>query len=216
MKTKRKVIGLLIAAAVFLMAGCKMSPEEVSAYAQSILDASYKAEFDEYVEQTESTMEEAQQLYEDNIGQMMTQAGYDSMGLSDELLEDYTQLFKDMLALADYEVGEATEEDDGSFTVTVTAKPFTAFNGVIEEVNEEVQAEISGITDISQIPGEDEINQMVLQKMYDSLLARMESPSYGDPQEVQLHVSADSDNVYSVSEDDLTALDEVLFPGEEL
>ena len=211
MKRRKKAVGLLVAAAVMLLTACKMSPEEVGTYAQSILDASYKADFDEYTEQTDSTKEEAENLYENNIDQMMTIAGYDSAGLSDELLDNYRQLFKDMLALAEYEVGEVTEEEDGSFTVAVTAKPLT---GLEAEVTEAVQAELAGITDVSQIPGEDEINQMVFQKMYEGLQSRMESPTYGEPQQVDLHVAADSDNVYSVAESDLTALDQILFPTE--
>ena len=134
MKRRKKAVGLLVAAAVMLLTACKMSPEEVGTYAQSILDASYKADFDEYTEQTDSTKEEAENLYENNIDQMMTIAGYDSAGLSDELLDNYRQLFKDMLALAEYEVGEVTEEEDGSFTVAVTAKPLTAFEGLEAEV----------------------------------------------------------------------------------
>lgn len=214
MKRRKKAVGLLVAPAVMLLTACKMSPEEVGTYAQSILDASYKADFDEYTEQTDSTKEEAENLYENNIDQMMTIAGYDSAGLSDELLDNYRQLFKDMLALAEYEVGEVTEEEDGSFTVAVTAKPLTAFEGLEAEVTEAVQAELAGITDVSQIPGEDEINQMVFQKMYEGLQSRMESPTYGEPQQVDLHVAADSDNVYSVAESDLTALDQILFPTE--
>lgn len=212
MKRKGRIFGVLVVAVVLLLAACKMSPEEVGTYAQSILDASYKADFDEYTKQTESTKEEAEQLYESNIDQMLTIAGFDSAGLSDELLENYRQLFKDMLTLAEYEVGDVTEEEDGSFMVSVTAKPLTAFEGLEAEVTEAVQAELSGITDISQIPGQDEINQMVFQKMYESLKKRMESPTYGDPQQAELHVSKDSDNVYSVSEADLTALDGILFP----
>ncbi len=212
MKRKGRIFGVLVVAVVLLLAACKMSPEEVGTYAQSILDASYKADFDEYTKQTESTEEEAEQLYESNIDQMLTIAGFDSAGLSDELLENYRQLFKDMLTLAEYEVGDVTEEEDGSFMVSVTAKPLTAFEGLEAEVTEAVQAELSGITDISQIPGQDEINQMVFQKMYESLKKRMESPTYGDPQQAELHVSKDSDNVYSVSEADLTALDGILFP----
>lgn len=212
MKRKGRIFGVLVVAVVLLLAACKMSPEEVGTYAQSILDASYKADFDEYTKQTESTKEEAEQLYESNIDQMLTIAGFDSAGLSDELLENYRQLFKDMLTLAEYEVGDVTEEEDGSFTVSVTAKPLTAFEGLEAEVTEAVQAELSEITDISQIPGQDEINQMVFQKMYESLKKRMESPTYGDPQQAELHVSKDSDNVYSVSEADLTALDGILFP----
>lgn len=211
-KKAKKVIGFLVAAVVFLLTACKMNPQDVGAYAKSVLDAGYKADFTEYTKQTDSTKEEAEQLYEDNIERIMTSSGFGSVGLSDELLEKYRQLFKDMLAMADYEVGEVTEEEDGSFTVSVTAKPLIIFEGLQAEVTEVVEAELSGITDISQIPGQDEINEMVFQKMYDALVKRMESPEYGEAQQAELKVSADSNNVYSVSETDLTALDGLMFP----
>ena len=214
MKKKKKAVALLVAAVVMLVTACKISSEEVGAYAQSVLDASYKADFDEYMEQTDATKEEAENFYESNIDQMMTSAGFDAAGLSDELLENYRQLFKDMLALAEYEVGDVTEEEDGSFTVAVTAKPFTVFEGLEAEVTEAVQAELAGITDISQIPGEDEINQMVFQKMYEVLQSRIESPTYGEPQQAELRVAPDSDNMYVVDDSDMRALDAILFPIE--
>ena len=104
MKRRKKAVGLLVAAAVL----CADSLQNESGRSWNLCTvdsgSSYK-EIDEYTEQTDSTKEEAENLYENNIDQMMTIAGYDSAGLSDELLDNYRQLFKDMLALAEYEVG---------------------------------------------------------------------------------------------------------------
>ena len=137
-------------------------------------------------------------------------------GLSDELSANYRQLFQDMLAQAKYELGEATEGEDGGFVVEVSAEPFTAFDGLQDEVLSAVQAEMSNITDISQMPSDEEINEMVFQKMYDSLVQRVAEPSYGEAQTVELHVELNDDNMYYINEDDLTSLDSILFPADNL
>ena len=76
-------------------------------------------------------------------------------------------------------------------------------------------AEMANITDISQIPSQDEINEMVFQKMYDILVQRVAEPTYGEAQTVEVHVEL-SDNMYSINEDDLTELDLILFPADNL
>ena len=112
-------------------------------------------------------------------------------------------------------MGSATEEEDDGFVVEVSAEPFTAFDGLQDEVMSAVEAEIANITDISQIPSQDEINEMVFQKMYDILVQRVAEPTYGEAQTVEVHVEL-SDNMYSINEDDLTELDLILFPADNL
>lgn len=60
------------------------------------------------------------------------------------------------------------------------------------------------------VPSEDEINQMLLNKMYDLLAARAEDPQYGAEEELKVTVE-EKDNVYSISEEDLTKIDSRLF-----
>lgn len=108
-------------------------------------------------------------------------------------------------------MGSATEGEDDGFVVEVSAEPFTAFDGLQDEVMSAVEAEMANITDISQLPSQDEINEMVFQKMYDILVQRVAEPTYGEAQTVEVHVEL-SDNMYSINEDDLTELDLILFP----
>lgn len=214
MKTKKKLLVLLLAAAMLAISACKgLTPDDAKTYVQSVLDASYKADFAEYTKQTDSTEEEAQALYDENMDTIMEMGGFNDAGLSEELTANYRQLFQDMLAKAKYEVGEAAEDEDGNFTVQVSAEPFAGFDGLEDEVMAAVEAEFANITDISQFPSDEEINEMVFQMMYDILVERMEDPAYGEAQTVELHVEL-ADNVYSVNEDDLTALDGILFPSD--
>ena len=122
---------------------------------------------------------------------------------------------QDMLAQAKYEVGDATEGENDGFVVEVSAEPFTAFDGLQDEVMSAVQAEMANITDISQLPSDEEINEMVFQKMYDILVQRVAEPTYGEAQTVEIHVEL-NDNVYSINQDDLTTLDGILFPADNL
>ncbi len=70
MKTilKRNVSLILVGLmAVGMLAGCGMKPDDAKSYVQATLDAGYKANFDEYTKITDSTKEEAQKLFDNNI-----------------------------------------------------------------------------------------------------------------------------------------------------
>lgn len=217
MKIKKRILSMMLVAVMMLaLTACGgMTTDDAKTYVQSVLDASYKADFSEYTEQTDSTEEEAQQLFDDNLDNIMSMGGFTDAGLSDELSANYRQLFKDMLAQAKYEVGDATEGENDGFVVEVSAEPFTAFDGLQDEVVNAVQAEMANITDISQMPSDEEINEMVFQKMYDILVQRVAEPTYGEAQTVEIHVEL-NDNVYSINQDDLTTLDGILFPADNL
>ena len=65
-KMKSLVLILVLALSAWTLTGCGgMSEDEAKEYAQAVLDASYKGEFDSYMELTDSTEEEAREMYED-------------------------------------------------------------------------------------------------------------------------------------------------------
>ena len=209
---KRGLLAVLLIAVMTLLCGCGgMSAEDAQSYAKSIMDASYKGEFDKYVEWTKSSKEEAQKLYESNVDTTMQEAGFSQLGLSEELNANYRQLFLDMIKQANYEVGEAKEAGDKAYTVDVTVKPFTAFEGLQDEVQAAVTAEM---TEMTEIPDQNAINQMVFQKMYEIMAAKVASPTYGEPTTVTITVKPDSDGVYFIDQTDMTALDDALFPSD--
>ena len=124
MKTKKRILSVILAAMMMLaLTACGgMTTDDAKTYVQSVLDASYKADFSEYTEQTDSTEEEAQQLFDENLDNIMSMGGFTDAGLSEELSASYRQLFQDMLAQAKYEVGSATEGEDDGFVVEVSAE----------------------------------------------------------------------------------------------
>ena len=87
MKTKKRILSVILAAMMMLaLTACGgMTTDDAKTYVQSVLDASYKADFSEYTEQTDSTEEEAQQLFDENLDNIMSMGGFTDAGLSEEL-----------------------------------------------------------------------------------------------------------------------------------
>lgn len=210
---KRVFLAFLIAIAIIVLCGCgKLSEEDAKLYAESVLDASYKGEFEEYIKQTDSTEEEARNAYESNLDALMKESGFEEAGISEELQANYRQLFQDMLKSAKYHVGDAKEDTKDSFTIDVTVSAFTAFAGISEETNNWLTEQF---VDATEVPEEAELNEMFFQKMYELMAAKISDPAYGEEMIVTIHVKPDSDGVYYIPDEDLTAIDSALFPEDQ-
>ncbi|HIY56335.1 MAG TPA: hypothetical protein H9971_09200 [Candidatus Dorea merdavium] len=208
-RMKCLVLALVLMISAWALAGCGgMSEDEAKEYAQAVLDASYKGEFDSYMELTDSTEEEAREMYEGNMDATMAAVGFEELGASQEMQADYRQLFLDMAKLAKYSLGDVTEMENG-FEIQVTVEPFIGLDGLETELTDAVMAQL---TESGEIPDDDELNQMTMQTMYDLMQDRLEAPEYGEAESMTIRVTADSDNVYSIPEEDTTALDNALFP----
>ena len=208
-RMKCLVLALVLMISAWALAGCGgMSEDEAKEYAQAVLDASYKGAFDSYMELTDSTEEEAREMYEGNMDATMAAVGFEELGASQEMQADYRQLFLDMAKLAKYSLGDVTEMENG-FEIQVTVEPFIGLDGLETELTDAVMAQLS---ESGEIPDDDELNQMTMQTMYDLMRDRLEAPEYGEAESMTIRVTADSDNVYSIPEEDTTALDNALFP----
>ena len=202
------VLLLLLAA---MLAGCGggMTAEDAKEYVQAVLDASYKGEFDSYMELTDSTEEEARSMYEGNVEATMATVGFEEMGISEDMQADYRQLFLDLAKQAKYTLGEATEIENG-YEIEVTIEPFIGMNDLENELTNILMQDLAAA---AEIPTEEELNQMTMQTLYDLLSEKVASPEYGEAQTMTVRVTADSDNVYSIPEEDTTALDSAMFPS---
>ena len=198
---KHGVLALVLAGVMLLLCGCGgMTTDDAMDYVQSALDCGYKAEVKKYAKITETTEKEAKKEYETNLDTIMKEAGFDDTGVSDELKADYRSMFEKMLKSANYKVKEAKETEDDEFTVTVEVCPFTAFSTVSDET----------------IPSDEELNEAIMRKMYEIMSAKLADPTYGDKMEKEVHVKVNKDGAYYIPNDDLTAVDDALFPQNQL
>lgn len=207
MKKRMMSLAVVLVLAAGMLTGCGgMSEDDAKEYVQATLDASYKADFEAYMKVTDSSKEEVQKFYDDNIENIVTSSGIGDMGVSSELLKKYEELYKTLLSKAKYTVGEAKETEEG-FEVSVKVEPFAFMEGVEGELTEAVQTELFAE---GSVPSEERMNQLLLEKMYDLLVERAEDPKYEEAEEVTVTVQ-EKDKVYSISQEDLTKIDNRLF-----
>ena len=204
---KRNVsLAMVVVMALTMLAGCGMKPDDAKAYVQATLDAGYKADYDEYAKITDSTKEDAQKLFDNNIDTVTNSLGFGALGATEETTEKYRELLKEIFAKAKYTVGDVKEKD-GGFEVVVNAEPMQIFSGVQDELVTKLQEKVAK----SGQPKEEEINQLAIDMLYDLLTEKLASVTYGEPQSVTVHVTKDSNNVWNITESDLQAVDAALF-----
>ena len=204
---KRNVsLAMVVVMALTMLAGCGMKPDDAKAYVQATLDAGYKADFDEYAKITDSTKEDAQKLFDNNIDTVTNSLGFGALGATEETTEKYRELLKEIFAKAKYTVGDVKEKD-GGFEVVVNAEPMQIFSGVQDELVTKLQEKVAK----SGQPKEEEINQLAIDMLYDLLTEKLASVTYGEPQTITVHVTKNSDGVWNITESDLQAVDAALF-----
>lgn len=208
---KRKGIAavLLFVMALTLLGGCAKK-FDASGYTKSILDLCYKGETKEYMKLTESTKEEAEAVYTENLDYMVEE--FSQWDLSDDILKKYRDFFADLNKNVKYTVGEAKEDKKGNFTVEVTVEPilnlaesYTTFMEKIQEYTEQLQADVQNG---GAIPTEEEILNKEVEMYYDVLRESLDAGvHYGEAQTITVHVELNKDKVYEIPEADFRALD---------
>lgn len=176
---KSKQTALLLMLSLFLvLTGC-MKEFDASGYIRSCLNANTKAEFEEYAEITGSTVEEVEALYNQAIdAEMAYLQGYN---VSDEKKAEFRQLFIDMYKAFKYEVGEATKNDDKSYTVPVTTYKLMIFEGILAEGETYLTNYAQSKVDAGETPSQSELEAEAINFMYDAMKKNLDAANYAEP-----------------------------------
>lgn len=198
--TLRRLGALLLALAMtFALASCGSKTFDASGY----VDASMKQvttgdtkALEAYEGQAVVTTAEA---YDKEL-QDMVESITGSMELSESNLTLVKDLVKELLGSAYYEVGEATEQDDGSFEVPLTIKPLQL--NIADAVTEWIKTlDADKINDMDALYGE------IFQMMRDAVAKK----EYGAEKSYTLTVAKNDDGLYDVTNDGLDEIGEDLF-----
>lgn len=192
------------------MLGCMLTGctnFDASAYIKACLDANTKGEFEAYAEITNSSVEEIENIYNQNIE---TELSYlQGYNMSDEQMEAFRSLFIDMYKSFKYEVGEAVKNDDGSYTVPVTSYKLYIFKDIMSEgeayLTEYAESEVNA----GRTPSQAELEEKAMTFMYDSMKANLDALEYAEPATVNVTVSPskqDSQTIYTISTTELQSL----------
>lgn len=201
----KKASILLILIMVCVLQGCGMNKTGAGEYVQASLDAGYKGEADDYVRITNSTKEEAEQLYEANIdiaAAGMGLAGTDGKITKEERLQ-YKELIKKVLRKEKYTIGKVKETKDG-YKVPVVTEPLLLSDNLEEETAERMQEKVKGM---GEIPGEDEIQQLARETLCEVLEEKVREPVYGEKSTVDVRVIKNQEGMWEISEEDLQKID---------
>lgn len=222
---KIKSIFSIMTACVLLMsmAGCSRDekPDEdkqpeagqtaefdAAACATAYLDSLYKGEFSDYARISGKTEEELTTIYEDNIRDLVSA----SLGENEnapgadvvppQLYQDYTDLWKNVLGSAKYQV-TGSEKDGDSYKVTIDTEKMELYTGLKDILPEKLEALYANISSDST---DEDITSAYSQIMLESYQASLDQITYADPESVVVTL-AQEDGIWTFSAQDRETLD---------
>ncbi len=203
-KAKRRAgaAALICVLAAYLLTGCIQS-FDAEAYVKACLDALYMGDYEEYADQIGVSVEEARSDIEGQLDDSLESAFVGDTVTSEEDKQAYKDIVVEIYKLAKYEV-VGSEEKDGDYVVTISVQPCNVF----EDLDEGFTAMI---TEAVNDGGFDESQTIAYLNQY--LEQKMNENEYGEPTEIQVNVTGDENNVYTIPEEDLTNIEGTLFPG---
>ena len=221
---KHFIVGIImvaiIVAATATMIYCYINRFDPQEYVQAFLDVSYKQKTESYIKQTGISEKEAKQVFEDNLAYTMEK--FPEHVMTDEMTEEYRELFADLAKKTSYTVGEATREENGTYQVVLTVKPITLLKDTYAEFQKKAQEYATKVSnDVMNgqaMPEETQMQTEIYQIYYEVLSQAAEKGlKYGKPNKIVLHVEKDKEGKYGIRKADLQNLDHLLIEsvGEE-
>lgn len=211
--TKNKLIhSLVVLFCVFTLTACG-SGFDAAEYTESCLDAMTKGEFGTYTELTQISESSAQTSYQNRIRS-------DANSLISSLLPDsatkdeFYSIFKDLYAKCKYEVGEATKNDDDSYSVPITAYKMNVFHNLLEETSKKSEKKAKEKGNVSS----SDVSKIYLETLAEVLKDHLENVEYAEPTTITVSVTpTQSDSkVYTISDSEYVKIFQALMDVENL
>lgn len=202
-RTAKKMLAAAVCLlAVSLLPGCgqKFDPE---VYVKACLDALYMGEYEAYAQQVGISEEEAQSDMEGQVDDSLESAFAGDTVTSEEDKQAYRDTMVEIYSLAKYEV-VGSEENDGDYIVTLSVQPSNIFEDLETGFTEMVTEKVSD--------GSFEESKTIAY-LNEYLKQRIAENEYGEAVEIQVNVTGDENRVYTIPEEDLTSIEDALFPG---
>ncbi|HIZ56158.1 MAG TPA: hypothetical protein H9671_08160 [Firmicutes bacterium] len=213
-KIKRVLAMILILSVSAMFAGCDLpivGVFDAAGYIQSLLDAQYKGIFDQYIEFTQDTAENAEQFYNDNAtGEAMYWASV--YGMDAHMTEDTTaragELFKQIYQNAKYDV-TLSAKDGTTYLVKVVVTPIVTFAEHIEDF-------LAVDHEMDERYANGEFDSMSDEELYEYYMncyidvvenTIVPNISYGEPVEFIVQVPRAEDGSYYYQDSDFSNID---------
>lgn len=117
---------------------------DASAYLKAYLDVVFKNDYNAYVNYKIGTVEEAEELYEEELDPESFNDIFGELGFSDVDAAERMSLLKQILASFRYSVGEAKKQSDGSYIVTVSYEKMNVYAPAADAYAKKAKSMITG------------------------------------------------------------------------
>lgn len=201
----KKILSMIIMFSLILtLTGCGSADFDASGYVKACLDAAYHEEYEAYAEFIGCTIDEAKADM-DEQAQLAVDTELSSLELNvtEEQKEEYLMLLKEIEHLTKYEVGQAGETEEG-YIVAVTVYPVDVYEQFLSGINGAYQS----AADAGELKDE-----TIFPIMTEFLKKCIDKVQYKEATETVIQVTADTEAVWQISEEEMYAIDDLLLPG---
>lgn len=195
----------LIASMMFALTGCGKT-FDASRYVKGCLDASTKGVFTDYCDMTNSTEEEAKTEYETKMNtELESMTG--SITMTDEMRQRYLSIYKQIYSKCKYEVGEAKEGKDKSYTVPVKICRLNIFKSVLDETQQRLQQKVEEMIQNKQPTSTEQTMQVYVDILAGVFEEKLQNPEYGAEETITVTIAVNSSsNEYEIADEDVVKL----------
>lgn len=196
---------ILAASMMFALTGCGKS-FDASRYVKGCLDASTKGIFTDYCDMTNSTEEEVKKEYETRMNtELESMTG--SITMTDEMRQRYLSIYKQIYSKCKYEVGEAKEGKDQSYTVPVKISRLNIFKSVLDETQQRLQQKIEEMIQNKQPTSTEQTMQLYVDILAGVFEEKLQNAEYGAEETVTVSVVVNSESdEYKIADEDVVKL----------
>lgn len=196
------------------LAGCASQKETYTSYIQSVLDCTYLGEMDKYMEMTDSTQEEAEDVYQSQVDYVTElicyQYAVEVDYITEETLAGYEALAKDLLSKVKYTVDPAVKSGD-SYHITVNCEPIDlwdiTYDAVEEFYNGDFGERYNAVTTEEELT---ELEEEYAVEVLEIVTTALPEMGYGAVQTKIVEITVDEDGMYGISDDDWIEIDDKL------
>ncbi len=204
---RNRIVALLIVVMMLMLAltGCgqaKPTADDAKAYVQATLDLLCTGDYDHSIDLADVAEGEEEAVREEMFAGVKEEL-MSTANISDETADVFQEFMFKCFGLAKYEVMDAVETEDGGFDVTVSVEPLKAYAGADEFIDELTFEDVGVTAEEFLALTADEQQDIVLRALFNFLIGKLDTPTYGDPTEVVLHYELldEENNMYGCDEE---------------
>lgn len=213
LKIKRIILTVIISALMVTgLSGCSVlslfNSFDASKYVLGLMDAYYKGIFENYLDQTEDTQENAQKVYDDVMkAKAEAFAAYAGVGMNEDSEPVFNEFAKKIYSQVKYEVKEAVKTKEG-FTVDIVISPILVLESIEEQYNKYLE-DFNARNDAFEFSDwtDEEYDKEFERGVLEIFKNNQDNIQYGEDVTVTVSVVLEG-KTYNVSEADIMKIDE--------